>query len=85
MSEPTPDSKTTVTTTPHSEVATTSVKSGWRTTEFWLALAAKLLGALTTTGILGDGTQAMRIAGLAVVILASLGYSYNRATVKAAA
>lgn len=83
--DPTPDSKTVTTATPTMATTTTSVKSGWRTTEFWLALAAKVLGVLTTTGILGDGTQAMRIAGLAVVVLASMGYSYSRGAVKAAA
>jgi hypothetical protein len=59
-------------------------KPGWQTTEFWLALAAKLLGALLATGVIGDGTIAMRIAGVAAAVLTSLGYSVSRAVVKAA-
>jgi hypothetical protein len=59
-------------------------KPGWQTTEFWLALAAKLLGTLLATGVIGDGTVAMRIAGVASAVLTSLGYSVSRAIVKAA-
>lgn len=62
-----------------------TTKPGWQTTEFWLALAAKLLGALLATGVIGDGTYAMRIAGVAAAVLTSLGYSVSRAVVKAAA
>lgn len=59
-------------------------KPGWQTEEFWLALAAKLLGTLLATGVIGDGTVAMRIAGVAAAVLTSLGYSVSRAVVKTA-
>jgi hypothetical protein len=63
----------------------TSVPSpGYKTTEFWLSLAAKLLGALFAAGVLGDGTPAMRIAGLAAAVLTQLGYTVSRGIVKAA-
>lgn len=60
-------------------------KPGYKTTEFWLSLAAKLLGAAFAAGLIGDGTPLARIAGLAAVVLTSLGYTVNRAMVKAAA
>ena len=63
----------------------TSVKSGWMTTEFYLGLFTKLLGGAYATGLIGEGTTAARIAGLAVVVLAYLGYTVSRAMVKTAA
>lgn len=68
-------------------ITTTSVpsKPGWRTTEFYGAWAAKILGALLTSGLLADGSLAMRITGAAVFILAQLGYTWSRTAVKTAA
>lgn len=65
--------------------ATTDIKPGWKTTEFYLASAAKLLGVLFASGLVGDGSLAARIAGLAAMALTALGYSVSRAIVKAAA
>lgn len=65
--------------------ATTPVKPGWQTTEFWGAWAVKILGALIAGGVFGDGTTAMRIAGAAMTLLGFLGYTYSRSVVKAAA
>lgn len=62
-----------------------TTKPGWRTTEFWLSSAAKLLGILFASGVLGDGSLGMRIAGLAATVLAALGYTVSRGMVKAAA
>jgi hypothetical protein len=63
----------------------TPVKAGIYTSEFWLGLAAKLLGGAYATGLIGDGTTAARIAGLAVVVLAYFGYTVSRGLVKSAA
>lgn len=65
--------------------AATVLKAGYKTTEFWLALAAKLLGAAYAAGLIGDGGTIARIAGLAAVVLSSLGYSVSRGIAKAAA
>jgi hypothetical protein len=62
-----------------------AVKPGYKSTEWYLSLAAVLLGALTTSGLLADGTTAARIAGLAVTLLAALGYTWSRTQVKAGA
>lgn len=61
------------------------VKPGWQTTEFWLMMVAKLLGILYASGMVGDGTITARIAGLAVTVLAALGYTVSRTMVKTAA
>lgn len=58
------------------------MKPGIKTTEFWLSLTAILLGALTTSGLLGEGSTAARIAGLAVTVLAALGYTAARSKTK---
>lgn len=59
-------------------------KPGYQTTEFWLSAAAKLLGLLFASGVLGDGSIGMRIAGLAATVLAALGYTVSRSMVKMA-
>lgn len=59
------------------------VKSGWKTTEFWLTLVAVTLGALAASGLLADaGGVWERLAGVALSVLAALGYSTSRASVK---
>lgn len=63
---------------------TSPVKPGWQTTEFWLATAAKVLGVLFASGVLGTGTVAERIAGIAAALLAQLGYTVSRSIVKVA-
>lgn len=74
---------TTTNTTDASSVTTTStVKPGWKTSEFWLSMAATVIGALTTDGVIGAGTEAAKIAGVALIALASLGYTYSRTMVK---
>lgn len=61
------------------------VKQGWTTTEFWLSLAAKLLGAAFAVGLVGDGSQLDRVAGLAAMVMTALGYQVNRSKLKASA
>lgn len=67
------------------KVAPAVVKPGWQTTEFWGSWAAKIFGALLTSGLLADGSMAMRITGAAVFVLAQLGYTWSRTAVKTAA
>jgi hypothetical protein len=82
---PAPASTTTTTADPGQVTTISSVKAGWKTTEFWFTLAAKVAGVLTTAGVLGDGSTAQRCAGLAVIVLAQFGYTWSRTTLKAAA
>lgn len=60
------------------------VKPGYKTTEFWLSLAATILSALFASGALTNNT-ALAIAGMAATVLTALGYKVSRAMVKSAA
>ncbi len=56
---------------------------GWRTSEFWLKVAAIALSALFASGALTNNT-ALAIAGMAATILGALGYTVSRTIVKTA-
>ena len=63
------------------------MKSGWKTTEFWLATAATVCGILYASGIItpeGAGGVEKAVAFIAAA-LASFGYSHSRGAAKAAA
>jgi len=60
------------------------VKPGYRTTEFWLKIAAIALSALFASGALTSNT-ALGIAGMAASMLGALGYTVSRTLVKTAA
>ncbi len=60
------------------------MKPGWKTSEFWLALAANVIGATLAAGILPAESKIAQIAGAAMMVLSTLGYTYSRASVKAA-
>lgn len=66
-------------------IDTTAVatKPGWKTTEFWLSGAATLLSMLFASGVIGTGTMADKIAGLAALALTTLGYTVSRGMAKA--
>ena len=63
-----------------------TVKPGWKTTEFWLSLIATLIGALLASGALNptDPTQGkiLQIVGLISTLLASMGYTAARTSAK---
>ena len=58
------------------------MKPGYKTTEFWLAAAAQIVGLVLASGVLAEGSLGLQIAGLASSALASAGYSYSRGTAK---
>ncbi len=59
------------------------MKSGIKTTEFWLSTGALLLGALLAGGVLGgEGSTGAQIAGAVLAGLAALGYTGARAKTK---
>lgn len=61
------------------------VKPGWRTTEFYLSSAAVLLGVLYASGLITTGSPWDRLAGIAATLLAAMGYTVVRGSVKSAA
>ena len=58
------------------------VKPGWKTTEFWLTVAAAAVGFLYASGAIGDGTQADKVLGIVSGALSALGYSVSRGLAK---
>jgi len=59
-------------------VAAPAVRAGWRTTEFWMALAVVILGAFASSGILPTEHIIVKVAGLVIAVLGSLGYGISR-------
>jgi hypothetical protein len=57
-------------------------KPGYKTTEFIVCLVVLLLGALMQSGVVSDGGSVSKITGGAMEVLAALGYTWSRATVK---
>ncbi len=57
-------------------------KAGWRTTEFWLSLAAVAAGAVVASGAIPAESIWERIAGLVVAGLSALGYTGARLALK---
>jgi hypothetical protein len=59
-----------------------ALKPGYRTTEFWLSLAATLLGAAFASGLIPTDSKWEQVLGLAASVLASFGYTVSRTLVK---
>lgn len=57
-------------------------KPGYKTTEFWLSLAAVALGAVMASGVVPTEGTWERVLGLIVSALASLGYTGARLKLK---
>lgn len=78
---------TTATSSPPSSTTTvqTTLKPGYRTTEFWLTMLANLISALFLTDVLAPGSTAMKIAGVAAIMLSNLGYAVVRSSAKSKA
>lgn len=59
-----------------------SIKPGWKTTEFWLSVAAAVIGALYASGVVTEGSSLERVLGVIATVLAALGYSVSRGLAK---
>lgn len=57
-------------------------KPGWQTSEFWLALAAMVVGSLLAAGVFPAAGAVAQVLGFVASVLATLGYTYSRAVVK---
>lgn len=57
-------------------------KPGYKTTEFWLSVAASLVGFAFAANIFPSESAGEKFLGLAAMVLASLGYSVSRSIVK---
>lgn len=59
-----------------------TVKPGYKTTEFWLKLAAVLLTALYASDAIPTSSVATKVAAIAATMLGALGYTVVRGMVK---
>ncbi len=60
-----------------------AVKPGYKTTEFWLSLAATLVSTLYASGTIGDGSTWGKALALVATALTAAGYSVSRGKAKA--
>lgn len=68
-----------------SDETPTPTKPGYKTTEFYLTMAAMILSALYASGAFADTTTTGKVMALIAGVLGSLGYTVSRAIVKKAA
>ena len=61
---------------------TPTVRPGYKTTEFWLSVAACVVGALLASGVFPAESTGMKIVGMAATTLSALGYTVSRFVVK---
>lgn len=60
------------------------VTPGYKTTEFWLSIAAMIVGSALASGVFPSESGAEKVLGLAATVLAQLGYTVSRTLVKKA-
>ena len=58
------------------------MKPGYKTTEFWLSLAALVLTTLFAAGVVAEGSAFDKVLVLVSGILTALGYTVGRSLVK---
>lgn len=59
------------------------MKSGYKTSEFWLSLAATVAGIALGSGAIVDGSTLFRAVSVAGATLTAFGYTWNRGSLKA--
>jgi hypothetical protein len=59
-------------------------KPGFKTTEFWLTLAAMLVSMLFAAGVFGEQATMYKVLEVCAAVLAGLGYTVTRGAVKKA-
>ena len=52
-------------------------KAGYKSTEFWMSLAAVAVGAIASTGMVEDNEFAAKIVGLITATLVALGFTHT--------
>ena len=57
-------------------------KPGYKTTEFWMTVVADILGLITLSGVVVEGTTMSTIVGGAIIVLSTLGYDAARSKAK---
>jgi UDP-N-acetylmuramyl pentapeptide phosphotransferase/UDP-N-acetylglucosamine-1-phosphate transferase len=57
-------------------------KPGYKSTEFYMSMAAVLIGAVASSGILEGSDGLTKVVGLIMAALVALGYTGSRLTLK---
>jgi hypothetical protein len=57
-------------------------KPGYKSTEFYMSMAAVVLGAVASSGILDESDGLTKVVGLIMAALVALGYTGSRLTLK---
>lgn len=52
----------------------------WKTTEFWLSIAAAAVACVYASGVFADGTRGDQVVGFIATLLALAGYPVSRVT-----
>ncbi len=58
------------------------MKPGIKTTEFWLAAAATVIGGLMASGVIAEDSSLAKVIGIAASALVALGYTGARLALK---
>ena len=58
------------------------MKPGIKTTEFWLAAAATVVGGLMASGVIAEDSGLAKVIGIAASALVALGYTGARLALK---
>jgi hypothetical protein len=56
-------------------------KPGWKTSEFWLTMAAQVIGILLMSGAISN-SAVLQGLGVAASVLTAMGYQVNRTMAK---
>jgi hypothetical protein len=59
-------------------------KPGYKTSEFWLTLVTIVLTMLASAGVFGEQSNPYKVIEIGLGILAAMGYSFSRSSVKKA-
>ncbi len=59
------------------------ISPGWKTSEYWLTVAAMVVGALMASGAFMADSTVGQVVGFIGMVLAKLGYTASRGFVKA--
>jgi hypothetical protein len=76
------DTTTATAAAPIPDSTTSSVKPGYKTSEFWLKLGALVLTALFASGVIPTSGPVAQVAAIAATMLGALGYTVTRSMVK---
>jgi hypothetical protein len=57
-------------------------KPGYKSTEFYMSMAAVIIGAIASSGVLADDSALTKVVGLVMAALVALGYTGSRLTLK---